>query len=132
MIAGRPYPPYEPVWFKQESEKVTGVLGYVYQGRYWECKEKQDWSPCPNIYWAEAIIKDQSQLFYVTIEMRLYFCLKNFLCVCKAGNLFGKKNQFGSNLFYSWWIKLLSRSAALVNWENDPVLIMILFYARKK
>ncbi|XP_059487348.1 oxysterol-binding protein 1-like isoform X2 [Neocloeon triangulifer] len=47
---GRPYPPYEPIWFKQETEKVTGVVGYMYQGKYWECKEKQDWSKCPNIY----------------------------------------------------------------------------------
>lgn len=50
---------------------------------------------------AEAIIKDQSQLFYVTIEMCLYFCLKTFY-VCKAGNLFQKIYKFGSNLFYSW------------------------------
>ncbi|CAB3359183.1 Hypothetical predicted protein [Cloeon dipterum] len=47
---GRPYPGYEPVWFKQETEKSTGVVGYMYQGNYWESKEKQDWSMCPNIY----------------------------------------------------------------------------------
>ncbi|CAB3359184.1 Hypothetical predicted protein [Cloeon dipterum] len=46
----RPYPGYEPVWFKQETEKSTGVVGYMYQGNYWESKEKQDWSMCPNIY----------------------------------------------------------------------------------
>jgi hypothetical protein len=47
---GRPYPPYEPVWFKKEKEPWTGSVIHVYQGKYWECKERQDWSMCPDIY----------------------------------------------------------------------------------
>ncbi|KDR07319.1 oxysterol-binding protein 1 isoform X2 [Zootermopsis nevadensis] len=47
---GRPYPPYEPVWFKKEKEPWTGSVIHMYQGKYWECKEHQDWSVCPDIY----------------------------------------------------------------------------------
>jgi len=47
---GRPYPPYEPVWFKKEKEPWTGSVVHIYQGKYWECKERQDWSMCPDIY----------------------------------------------------------------------------------
>ncbi|PSN47433.1 Oxysterol-binding protein 1 [Blattella germanica] len=47
---GRPYPPYEPVWFKKEKESYTGSVIHIYKGQYWECKERQDWSVCPNIY----------------------------------------------------------------------------------
>lgn len=47
---GRPYPPYEPLWFKKQREEGTDNLIYVYRGSYWESKEKQDWSRCPNIF----------------------------------------------------------------------------------
>jgi len=46
----RPYPPYEPVWFKKEKEPFTGAVFHMYQGKYWDCKEKQDWSMCPDIF----------------------------------------------------------------------------------
>lgn len=29
---------------------MTGELICVYKGGYWEAKEKQDWSTCPNIF----------------------------------------------------------------------------------
>ncbi|XP_076363799.1 oxysterol-binding protein 1-like isoform X2 [Tachypleus tridentatus] len=47
---GRPYPGYEPIWFKKETDPVTGNPVHIYQGNYWECKEKQDWSACQNIF----------------------------------------------------------------------------------
>ncbi|XP_067015224.1 oxysterol-binding protein 1 isoform X2 [Anabrus simplex] len=47
---GRPYPPYEPVWFRKEKEQYTGNVFHMYQGDYWPCKEKQDWSRCPDIF----------------------------------------------------------------------------------
>ncbi|KAG8236531.1 hypothetical protein J437_LFUL015805 [Ladona fulva] len=47
---GRPYPPYEPVWFKKQTEPYTGNVFHMYQGRYWDCKEKGDWSMCPDIF----------------------------------------------------------------------------------
>jgi hypothetical protein len=42
--------PYEPKWFKKEIDPVTGNPTYVFTGEYWECKEKQEWSRCPDIY----------------------------------------------------------------------------------
>ncbi|KAJ8872288.1 hypothetical protein PR048_025890 [Dryococelus australis] len=47
---GQPYPPYEPVWFKKERDTWTGNIFHMYQGRYWDCKSRQDWSMCPDIF----------------------------------------------------------------------------------
>ncbi|XP_055530806.1 oxysterol-binding protein 1 [Wyeomyia smithii] len=48
--AGRPYPPYEPIWFSKQKEEGTDNLVHVYKGTYWDCKAKQDWSKCPDIF----------------------------------------------------------------------------------
>ncbi|XP_035901282.1 oxysterol-binding protein 1 isoform X4 [Anopheles stephensi] len=47
---GRPYPPYEPIWFGKEKEEGTDNLVHVYKGTYWDAKAKQDWSKCPTIF----------------------------------------------------------------------------------
>jgi hypothetical protein len=47
---GRPYPPYEPVWFNKQKEEGTDNVIHVYRGQYWESKTKQDWSKCPSIF----------------------------------------------------------------------------------
>ncbi|XP_072392952.1 oxysterol-binding protein 1 isoform X1 [Diabrotica undecimpunctata] len=47
---GRPYPPYKPLWFEQMREDDSDVIHHVYRGTYWECKTKQDWSQCPDIF----------------------------------------------------------------------------------
>ena len=47
---GRPVPPYEPIWFKKEKDPFTGNTVHVFSGKYWECKRKQDWSACPDIF----------------------------------------------------------------------------------
>lgn len=47
---GRPYPPYEPIWFSKEKEEGTDNLVHVFKGSYWDAKAKQDWSKSPNIF----------------------------------------------------------------------------------
>uniref|UniRef100_A0A4Y0BQI6 Oxysterol-binding protein n=1 Tax=Anopheles funestus TaxID=62324 RepID=A0A4Y0BQI6_ANOFN len=47
---GRPYPPYEPIWFGKEKEEGTDQLVHVYKGTYWDSKAKQEWSKCPTIF----------------------------------------------------------------------------------
>ncbi|CAG9854060.1 unnamed protein product [Phyllotreta striolata] len=48
---GESYPPYTPAWFQQvKDEDVDGVGHYTYNGNYWQCKEAQDWSRCPDIF----------------------------------------------------------------------------------
>ncbi|XP_063695797.1 oxysterol-binding protein 1 isoform X2 [Culicoides brevitarsis] len=47
---GRPYPPYEPVWFEKKQEQGTDQLVHVFKEQYWDCKAKQDWSRCPDIF----------------------------------------------------------------------------------
>lgn len=47
---GRDYPPYSPLWFVKETDEDTGALYYRYTYEYWDCKERQDWSRCPDIF----------------------------------------------------------------------------------
>ncbi|XP_055670530.1 oxysterol-binding protein 1 [Falco peregrinus] len=47
---GPPHDPYKPLWFERKKDPVTQELAHVYKGGYWESKEKQDWSLCPDIF----------------------------------------------------------------------------------
>ncbi|NXE28489.1 OSBP2 protein, partial [Ardeotis kori] len=47
---GKDYEGYVPLWFERKADAVTGELICVYKGGYWEAKEKQDWSTCPDIF----------------------------------------------------------------------------------
>ncbi|XP_003427315.3 oxysterol-binding protein 1 isoform X3 [Nasonia vitripennis] len=47
---GLPYSAYEPLWFKKQEDPYTDSLCHMYNGEYWDCKNKQDWSRCPNIF----------------------------------------------------------------------------------
>uniref|UniRef100_A0A8C4JW89 Oxysterol-binding protein n=1 Tax=Dromaius novaehollandiae TaxID=8790 RepID=A0A8C4JW89_DRONO len=41
---------YIPLWFERKVDPMTGELICVYKGGYWEAKDKQDWSMCPDIF----------------------------------------------------------------------------------
>uniref|UniRef100_A0A672R0S8 Oxysterol-binding protein n=1 Tax=Sinocyclocheilus grahami TaxID=75366 RepID=A0A672R0S8_SINGR len=41
---------YRPLWFHQRTDEMTGETIYVYKGGYWEAKERQEWSMCPDIF----------------------------------------------------------------------------------
>jgi len=46
-----------PKWFVQEEDATTGSVIHQYTGEYWQCKERQDWSRCPDIYlWTFALL----------------------------------------------------------------------------
>nr|KAF6466848.1 oxysterol binding protein [Rousettus aegyptiacus] len=47
---GTPYDPYKALWFERKQDPVTKELTHIYRGGYWECKEKQDWNSCPDIF----------------------------------------------------------------------------------
>uniref|UniRef100_A0A674N4X6 Oxysterol-binding protein n=1 Tax=Takifugu rubripes TaxID=31033 RepID=A0A674N4X6_TAKRU len=47
---GREYEGYQPLWFHQRRDSITGEKSFVYKGGYWETKERQDWSMCPDIF----------------------------------------------------------------------------------
>ncbi|ELW66913.1 Oxysterol-binding protein 1 [Tupaia chinensis] len=47
---GTPYDPYKALWFERKKDPVTKELTHIYRGEYWECKEKQDWTSCPDIF----------------------------------------------------------------------------------
>uniref|UniRef100_M4AU04 Oxysterol-binding protein n=1 Tax=Xiphophorus maculatus TaxID=8083 RepID=M4AU04_XIPMA len=44
------YEGYQPLWFHQRRESITGETNFVYKGGYWESKEREDWSMCPEIF----------------------------------------------------------------------------------
>uniref|UniRef100_A0A3P8U9Z4 Oxysterol-binding protein n=1 Tax=Amphiprion percula TaxID=161767 RepID=A0A3P8U9Z4_AMPPE len=39
-----------PLWFHQRRDSITGETNFVYKGGYWESKDRQDWSMCPDIF----------------------------------------------------------------------------------
>uniref|UniRef100_A0A8C3GY75 Oxysterol-binding protein n=1 Tax=Corvus moneduloides TaxID=1196302 RepID=A0A8C3GY75_CORMO len=47
---GKDYEGYIPLWFERKVDAVTGELICVYKGGYWEAKDRQDWSVCPDIF----------------------------------------------------------------------------------
>ncbi|KAG8456205.1 hypothetical protein GDO86_002121 [Hymenochirus boettgeri] len=47
---GNDYEGYLPMWFERKVDPHTGELICNYKGGYWECKEKHDWSCCPDIF----------------------------------------------------------------------------------
>uniref|UniRef100_A0A3P9MEJ2 Oxysterol-binding protein n=1 Tax=Oryzias latipes TaxID=8090 RepID=A0A3P9MEJ2_ORYLA len=44
------YEGYQPLWFHQRRDSLTGETSFVYKGGYWETKESQDWNICPDIF----------------------------------------------------------------------------------
>lgn len=50
LFAGTPYDPYRALWFERKKDPDTKEVAHVYKGGYWESKEKQDWSMCPDIF----------------------------------------------------------------------------------
>ena len=48
--AGKDYEGYIPLWFERKVDPITGDLICAYKGGYWEAKDKQDWSSCPDIF----------------------------------------------------------------------------------
>eukprot|EP00062_Callorhinchus_milii_P022237 gi/632979807/ref/XP_007906677.1/ PREDICTED: oxysterol-binding protein 2-like [Callorhinchus milii] len=47
---GRECEAYQPRWFEKKQDPVTKEMAYIYKGGYWECKDKQDWKLCPDIF----------------------------------------------------------------------------------
>ncbi|XP_029159626.1 oxysterol-binding protein 1 isoform X3 [Nylanderia fulva] len=47
---GLPYEVYEPLWFRKKQDPYTDSRCYVFNGEYWDCKSKGDWSRCPHIF----------------------------------------------------------------------------------
>ncbi|KAG8182462.1 hypothetical protein JTE90_020383 [Oedothorax gibbosus] len=47
---GRPFQGYEPIWFRKETDPITGNPVHKFTGDYWQCKETLDWSRCPQIF----------------------------------------------------------------------------------
>ena len=50
VLLGVEYPGWQPRWFKKTIDKFTGNPIHEFTKEYWDCKQKQDWSRCPDIY----------------------------------------------------------------------------------
>ena len=63
-----------------------GKLIHAYKGGYWEAKQKQDWSMCPDIFWIER----RKKLFPFTSKKKnRRFVEHNFVVVYEASSLGG-------------------------------------------
>lgn len=40
----------EATWFKRVIDPYTNLPIHVFKNEYWECKAKQDWSRCPDLF----------------------------------------------------------------------------------
>nr|XP_023839585.1 oxysterol-binding protein 2 [Salvelinus alpinus] len=47
---GQDFEGFQPLWFERRTDDSTGESTYVYRGGYWESKDRQDWSQCPDIF----------------------------------------------------------------------------------
>lgn len=50
VFIGEGYDEYQPLWFTKAEDPLTGSLFHNFNGTYWDCKERGDWSRCPDIY----------------------------------------------------------------------------------
>uniref|UniRef100_A0A8C3A4S5 Oxysterol-binding protein n=1 Tax=Cyclopterus lumpus TaxID=8103 RepID=A0A8C3A4S5_CYCLU len=50
VSSGQDIEGFQPLWFEKRADDTTGERTYVYRGGYWEAKEIQDWSQCPEIF----------------------------------------------------------------------------------
>jgi hypothetical protein len=41
---------HDPLWFTKSEDPDTGAVMYAFNHKYWDCKTRQEWSPCPDIY----------------------------------------------------------------------------------
>lgn len=41
---------YTPKWFKRATHPVTGEEYWEHNGKYWECRDAQDWNACDDIF----------------------------------------------------------------------------------
>lgn len=49
--SGKPPPKgHEPAWFKKVFDEFCNRDVHVYRGNYWECRDIQEFSSCPDIY----------------------------------------------------------------------------------
>uniref|UniRef100_A0A3P8SN16 Oxysterol-binding protein n=1 Tax=Amphiprion percula TaxID=161767 RepID=A0A3P8SN16_AMPPE len=50
VSSGQDIEGYNPLWFEKRTDDRTGESTYTYRGGYWEAKDRQDWSQCPDIF----------------------------------------------------------------------------------
>jgi hypothetical protein len=39
-----------PAWFKRTVDPYTNQMVYLCNDEYWDCKERKDWSRCPDLF----------------------------------------------------------------------------------
>lgn len=50
LFLGKSFPEYQPSWFRKAKDPTTGNLIHLFTNEYWECKERQDFGRCPDIF----------------------------------------------------------------------------------
>lgn len=52
-FAGKDPETWKPRWFKLQKDPYSGMDIHIFTHEYWNCKEKGEWSKCPDIYLSE-------------------------------------------------------------------------------
>ncbi|CAJ0562042.1 unnamed protein product, partial [Mesorhabditis spiculigera] len=47
---GKEVPEVKPLWFDKLLDPDTKLPVYISNGDYWKCKDRQDWSRCPDLF----------------------------------------------------------------------------------
>ncbi|XP_034019908.1 oxysterol-binding protein 1-like isoform X3 [Thalassophryne amazonica] len=45
-----PHDNYRALWFERCEDRITGEQVHIYNGGYWEAKERSSWEACPDIF----------------------------------------------------------------------------------
>jgi oxysterol-binding protein 1 len=48
--AANGHDPYKSKWFQKQHDQLTDSEMHIFTNEYWECKQKQDWSRCDDIF----------------------------------------------------------------------------------
>jgi oxysterol-binding protein 1 len=46
----KPQIEHESLWFKKTTDPYTNQPIHLFNNEYWECKKKQDWKRCPDLF----------------------------------------------------------------------------------
>lgn len=51
LLSGVSHDNYQARWFEHCEDRVSGEQVHIYNGGYWETKDRGNWEGCPDIFW---------------------------------------------------------------------------------
>ncbi|VDM97624.1 unnamed protein product [Thelazia callipaeda] len=67
-----------PLWFEKRFDSCVGTPRYIYQGQYWICKQKKDWSRCSDLYSKEKnYLTEQKKTLIIKLTKQKFLSYTN-------------------------------------------------------